>query len=219
MYPPPSDASLLACRACPRLATFIDTARTDHPDWHNAPVPPWGPADARILVVGLAPGLRGANRTGRPFCGDQSGSWVYAALHAHGWAESPDPLRAGGTLRGVRITNAVKCVPPANRPTPDEQRTCRERWFLPELAESPARVLVAFGNVAHDAILGAAGARRAEFPFAHGAEHTIVVGGRSRFLLDCFHPSPLNTQTGRMSRPQFEAVFGRAAILAEESTP
>jgi uracil-DNA glycosylase len=109
----------------------------------------------------------------------------------------------------------VKCVPPANRPTPEEQRTCRARWFLPELTASPARVVVAFGNVAHDAVLAAAGARRSAHPFAHGAEHLLDIAGRPRVLLDCFHPSPLNTQTGRMSRAQFEAVFARAAALAE----
>ena len=208
-----SDA-LLGCDACPRLAAFLAESRAAHGDWHNRPVPPWGPSDARVVFIGLAPGLRGANRTGRPFCGDQSGHWVYAALHAMGWAESPDPLVAGGALVGAQVTNAVKCVPPANKPTPEEQRTCREHWLADELSSASANVFVAFGNVAHAAVLACAGAQKRVHPFAHGAEHLVTLGGRPRTLIDCFHPSPLNTQTGRMTREQFLAVFLRAKELS-----
>jgi uracil-DNA glycosylase family 4 len=208
-------SDLATCTACPRLAAFVAEARAQHPDWHAAPVPPWGPADAAVVCVGLAPGYRGANRTGRPFSGDQSGSWVYGALHAMGWARSADPLEAGGALCGARITNAVKCVPPQNKPTPAEQRTCRERWLRAELVDGPARVFVAFGAVAHDALLGLAGVSRSAHPFTHGAEHRFELGGRPRVLLDSFHPSPLNTQTGRMTRDQFHAVFARAKALVD----
>jgi uracil-DNA glycosylase family 4 len=140
---------------------------------------------------------------------------VYGALHAMGWARSADPLEAGGELCGARITNAVKCVPPQNKPTPEEQRTCRDLWLRAELADGPARVFVAFGAIAHDALLALAGAPRSAHPFAHGAEHRIVLGDRPRVLLDSFHPSPLNTQTGKLSRAQFHAVFTRAKALVD----
>lgn len=211
--------ALVACTACPRLAAYLAEARALHPDWVNLPVLPWGDPDARILIVGFAPGYKGANRTGRPFCGDVSGAWVYAALHRRGWAASPDPAAPGQRLVGIRITNAVKCVPPQNRPTPEEVRSCRTRWLMPELAEDRAPVMIAFGAVAHQAVVDAAGARRAAHPFAHGAEHALVVGGTPRVLLDSFHPSPHNTYTGRMTLEMFDAVFARADALASAAGP
>lgn len=209
--------ALRACTACPRLAAFLAEARALHPDWVNLPVVPWGDPDAAVLIVGFAPGYGGANRTGRPFCGDVSGAWVYGALHRRGWATSPDAEAPEQALLGVRITNAVKCVPPRNRPTPEEVRNCRTRWLVPELEGDRASVLIAFGAVAHQAVVDCAGARRSAHPFAHGAEHALVVGGRPRALLDCFHPSPHNTYTGRMTLEMFDAVFARAAALAADA--
>lgn len=200
---------LSRCTACPRLAAFVAEARAAHPDWHAAPVPPWGDGDGALLVVGLAPGLRGANRTGKPFCGDQSGAWVYGALHRAGWAATPEP---GTTLTGATITNAVKCVPPQNKPTPGEITTCRQLWLREEIASSPASVIVALGRVAWDTLRALAGG---EGPaFAHQVEHRLSLGGRFRWLLGSYHPSPLNTRTGRLSAAAFDAVFTRARALA-----
>ncbi len=203
---------VLACTACPRLAAFLAEARAREPaDWHNRPVAPYGDPAPRVLVVGLAPGYRGANRTGIPFLGDRSGAWLYRALAAAGFATSEAP---GAPLVGARITNAVKCVPPANRPTGAEIRTCRERWLAGEIAVTPARVWLALGGIAHDTLLAAAGVPRRAHPFAHGAEHAL---GGGVMLLDAYHPSPLNTQTGRITRGAFEAVFLRAAALVPEA--
>lgn len=207
--------SLSSCTACPRLASYIAQARLDHPDWYNAPVHAYGDPRAPLLVVGLAPGFRGANRTARPFCGDRSGGWVYQALHACGLAASPDPLLAGGALTGARITNAVKCVPPANRPTGVETRTCRERWLALELAEPTIRVVLSLGGLSHQAVLDTAGFRRKDHAFAHAAEHRL---GQIT-LLDSYHPSPHNTNTGRLSWEQFLGVFQRATFLAGLTPP
>lgn len=197
--------ALSACIACPRLVATREASRLAEPTWHNAPVPPWGPDDAALLVVGLAPGRRGANRTGRPFCGDESGRWVYGALHRAGFATSPEP---GSPLVGATLTNAVRCLPPGNRPTTVEIATCRERWLGPELLASPARVVLALGRVAFASICRLAG--RSDLPFAHGAAAPVAVGGRERLLLASFHPSPLNTRTGRLDAAGFDAVFAAA---------
>jgi uracil-DNA glycosylase family 4 len=210
--------SLLACRRCERLAAFLEGARLEHPDWHCAPVPAWGDPRAKVLIVGLAPGFRGANRTGRPFCGDQSGLWLYRALHELGWAESADPLSAGGRLRGLAITNAVKCVPPENKPTRREIRACAAAWLEPELERSEATVLVALGNVAHASLLDLAEEAPPDARFGHGHHHLLRIGGRARLLLDAYHPSPLNTRTGRLTWEAFLAVL-RAARDAGERSP
>ncbi|MFH1464528.1 MAG: uracil-DNA glycosylase [Pseudomonadota bacterium] len=202
--------ALHTCIACPRLAAFVAEARADHPDWHAAPVPPWGDPRASILILGLAPGYRGANRTGRPFNGDRSGAWVYRAIFEAGLAENPDPTLAGGRLMGARITNAVKCVPPQNKPTGVEIATCRGLWLAGELADPAVRVLVALGGVAHQAVVDSLGLRRAAHPFAHAAEHALP-GGRA--LLDSYHPSPHNSSTGRLSWEAFLGVFQRATAL------
>jgi uracil-DNA glycosylase len=201
---------LFSCTACPRFAAYLAQARIDHPDWHNKPVIAYGDPGAPLLVVGLAPGFRGANRTSRPFCGDRSGGWVYQALHACGLAASADPLEAGGALSGARITNAVKCVPPKNRPTGIETRTCRERWLAPELRDPALRVVLSLGGLSHQAVVDTLGARRKDHPFSHAAEHRIG----SILLLDSYHPSPHNTNTGRLSWEQFLEVFRRAAAAA-----
>jgi len=204
--------TLFSCTACPRLAEFLAEARIAHPDWHNKPVVAYGDPAAPLLVVGLAPGMRGANRTARPFCGDRSGGWVYQALHACGLAESPDPLEAGGALTGARITNAVKCVPPKNRPTGVETRTCRERWLTRELEDPTVRVVLSLGGLSHQAVVDTTGHKRKDHPFAHAAEHRL---GRL-VLIDSYHPSPHNTNTGRLNWEQFLGVFQRAVQLVAQ---
>lgn len=208
---------LEGCRACPRLAAYLDASRAKHPDWHNAPVPAFGDPVARLLVIGLAPGLGGANRHGRPFTGDESGNWLWDALHREGFASLPQGRHRedGLVLKDAVVTNAVKCAPPANKPTAAEIATCR-RWLDADLASFPnVRVVVALGKVAHDAWLARLGVKRAAFPFAHGAVHEA--GGDAPILVDSFHPSPLNTRTGRMSRRAWNAVWKKAARLARES--
>ena len=204
---------LTSCTACPRLAEYIAQARIDHPDWHNAPVAAYGDPTAPLLIVGLAPGFGGASRTSRPFCGDRSGGWVYRALHSCGLAANPEPLQAGGALRGARITNAVKCVPPKNRPTGAETRTCRERWLARELRDPAIEVVISLGGMSHQAVLDTLGARRKDHPFVHGAEHPL--GGV--VLLDSYHPSPHNTNTGRLNWTQFLSVFQRGVALTRST--
>lgn len=200
------------CRRCPRLAGFLDSVRARHPDYHAAPVPPFGAGAAALLIVGLAPGMHGANRSGRPFTGDHAGLLLYETLHRLGLASRPTSVARddGLELFGCRITNAVKCLPPANKPTPAEVRTCR-RWLAAELAEGRPRVILALGRIAHDAVLDALGLRRAAHPFAHGAEHDLGAPGR---LVDSYHCSRYNTQTRRLTPDMFHAVMARAAALA-----
>jgi uracil-DNA glycosylase family 4 len=194
------------CPLCPRLAAFRESQRAAHPEWFNAPVPPFGDASAELLIVGLAPGLRGANRTGRPFTGDYAGALLYATLQKFGMAHGHYDARPddGLALAGVRITNAVRCVPPQNKPEPREIATCR-RFLAAEIAASPSvRAMLALGAIAHDAILGALGLRRTVFRFAHGAVHTLPDG---RLLADSYHCSRLNTNTGKLTVAMFEAAF------------
>lgn len=198
---PPRD-----CALCPRLRAFLDATAAEHPDWHNAPVPAFGGLDARLLVVGLAPGLRGANRTGRPFTGDYAGDLLYPTLIDFGLAagvydQRPDD---GLTMTGARITNAVRCVPPQNKPTPAEQATCRP-FLIDEINAMPnLRVLLALGRIAHDAVLTTLGRRKVDFPFAHGALHRVS----DRLLLaDSYHCSRYNVNTGRLTEAMFHDVF------------
>lgn len=203
--------ALPQCVACPRLAAYLVDARASHPTHHNRPVGPWGDPRGDVLFVGLAPGFEGANRTGRPFCGDSSGARVFQMLNQHGWAPSSEP---GTAVHGACITNAVKCVPPGNQPTPAEIQTCRERWLAPELLAHPASVIVAFGQVAFASVLRVFGEKPSRQKFAHGAEVRLrAAPGARRTLLASFHPSPLNMNTGRLSQPQFEAIFARAGTL------
>lgn len=201
------------CTRCPRLASYLAEAHRRYPEYWCRPVPSFGDPAARILVVGLAPGLHGANRTGRPFTGDYAGILLYATLHELGLATQPvsvaadDPLR----LRGVLISNAAKCAPPENKPTPQEVRRCNA-YLQAELATLPeVRVILALGRIAHDAVLLAAGHKRARFVFGHGAEHAL--DGR-RTLLDSYHCSRYNTQTGRLTAAMFRSVVARAKELA-----
>jgi uracil-DNA glycosylase len=198
------------CPLCPRLVAFRTAQRAAHPEWHNAPVAPFGESDPELLIVGLAPGLRGANRTGRPFTGDHAGELLYATLRKFGLAAGEYAARPddGLELRRARITNAVRCVPPQNRPEPREIAGCRG-FLAAEIAAMPRmRALLALGSIAHDAVLAALGLRRALYPFAHAALHELPGG---RLLADSYHCSRLNTNTGRLTAAMFEAVF--AALL------
>jgi uracil-DNA glycosylase len=210
---PPRD-----CPLCPRLVAFRDAARVAEPTWHNAPVPSFGPPDAPLLIVGLAPGLRGANRTGRPFTGDHAGDLLYETLIDFGLARGvyrADPAD-GLELTGAAITNAVRCVPPENKPTPAEIATCR-RYFEATIDTRPnVRALLALGRIAHDQVLRTLGARLSDHPFAHGAVHAIdrpVGSGRPVLrLYDSYHCSRYNTNTGRLTREMFRAVFAAMAV-------
>jgi len=194
------------CPLCPRLVAFRNAARGKEPGWHNAPVPSFGNRRARLLIVGLAPGLRGANRTGRPFTGDYAGDLLYATLLEFGFAAGTYRARPddGLTLVDCLLTNAVRCVPPENKPTPQEMTTCRP-FLQTLLSELPnLRAIVALGRVAHDTTLSTLGARRAAFPFGHNVRHQPP-GGLA--LFDSFHCSRYNTNTGKLTPEMFRAVF------------
>ncbi len=196
------------CRACPRLASFLDEVRTRHPDYHARPVPPFGDPAPSLLIVGLAPGMHGANRSGRPFTGDFAGILLYATLHKFGYASAAESIAAddGLTLSGCRITNAVKCLPPANKPEPSEIRQCNG-FLATELAALPAHAhILALGQIAHQAVLRALGLKRKDYPFAHGSDYRLPGGRR---LVSSYHCSRYNTQTRRLTREMFEAVFTR----------
>lgn len=197
------------CQLCPRLAAFREANRAAYPDFSNAPAPSFGDENARLLVVGLAPGLKGANRTGRPFTGDYAGDLLYATLARFGFSNDRFDARPddGLELFDCRITNAVRCVPPQNKPIGAEIAACRP--FLRTEIDSLSRleVIVALGGLAHGAILAALGQRRNGWKFAHGAEHEIEVGDRRLILADSYHCSRYNTNTGRLTAAMFEAVF------------
>jgi uracil-DNA glycosylase family 4 len=204
------------CRRCPRLAAFLDAVHVEEPQYYCRPVPPFGDPRARILLVGLAPGMHGANRTGRPFTGDHAGILLYRTLHKFGLASGPESLAAddGLTLKDARITNSVKCLPPANKPLPAEVKECNA-YLRAELEQShSARVILALGAIAHVAVLRAYGLPAAAFRFAHAAEHAL---GAGRVLLDSYHCSRYNTQTRRLTTEMFEAVIGRARDLARHA--
>ncbi|HEY1384514.1 MAG TPA: uracil-DNA glycosylase [Dongiaceae bacterium] len=198
------------CPLCPRLVEFRHAARAKFPDWHNAPVAPFGGADARLLIVGLAPGLQGANRTGRPFTGDYAGTLLYATLKEFGLARGEYEQRPDDTLQLLhcRISNAVKCVPPENKPTPEEIRICN-RFLADEVASLlKLKVVLALGSIAHEAVLVALGQRKSSARFAHGARHELP---RGLVLFDSYHCSRYNTNTGRLTTDMFRAVVGKAA--------
>lgn len=198
----------IECRACPRLARHLEQVRALHPDYHARPVPPFGADTPQLLIVGLAPGMHGANRTGRPFTGDYAGVLLYETLHRYGYADRPDATARddGLKLSRCRITNAVKCLPPQNKPLPDEVRRCNAH-LKAELACLPgSAALLALGGVAHQAVLMALGLRRGEYAFAHGACHALPDG---RALFDSYHCSRYNTQTRRLSAEMFRDVFDK----------
>jgi uracil-DNA glycosylase family 4 len=201
------------CTRCPRLAEFLAEIHGRYPGYWARPVPSFGASDPRILIVGLAPGLHGANRTGRPFTGDYAGILLYRTLYQAGLAtraesvSADDPLR----LKRARIVNSVKCVPPENRPLPDEIRRCNG-YLKAELERlSGVRVVLALGRIAHDAFLLAAGLKRSEFPFGHGREHRL---DETRCLIDSYHCSRYNTSTGVLTPAMFTRVVARACELA-----
>jgi uracil-DNA glycosylase len=203
------------CPLCPRLAHFRRLQRTAFPDWHNAPVPSFGGEDGRLLVVGLAPGLRGANRTGRPFTGDYAGILLYDTLRKFGFARGPYAERAddGLALVDCRITNAVRCVPPENKPEPAEIATCN-RFLAAELTLLPRlQAVLALGSIAHQAVLSALGQRRSAYPFVHGAVHALPGG---LLLADSYHCSRYNTNTGRLTPAMFEAVLAELRRRLDE---
>ncbi|HKS64519.1 MAG TPA: uracil-DNA glycosylase [Xanthobacteraceae bacterium] len=194
------------CRLCPRLAAFRDTNRAQKPDWFNAPVPSFGDRNGRLAIVGLAPGLQGANRTGRPFTGDYAGDLLYATLKEYGFSRGTFDARVddGLTLIDARITNAVHCVPPENKPTPAEINTCRDAYLAQRIPAMPQlRAIVALGRIAHESTLRAMGQRLAAAPFAHGARHTVG----NLALFDSYHCSRYNTNTGVLTTDMFRAVF------------
>jgi uracil-DNA glycosylase family 4 len=196
------------CRACPRLANFLDAVKREHPDYHARPVAPFGDTAPWLLIVGLAPGMHGANRTGRPFTGDHAGILLYDTLHAYGFASQPTSVSAddGLQLHGCRITNAVKCLPPANKPEGAEIRQCNH-FIASEIAALPHDLaLLALGKIAHDAVLMALGLKAGANRFAHGAMHALPGGQR---LYDSYHCSRYNTQTRRLTPDMFRAVFAR----------
>jgi len=195
------------CPKCPRLVAFRQAWRAREPDWFNAPVASFGPIDARLLIVGLAPGLRGANRTGRPFTGDYAGVLLYGTLKDCGFAEGNYAARPddGLTLVDCRITNAVRCVPPENKPTPQEIKICRD-FLTATIAEMPRlAAVVALGRVAHETLLAALSAKGRDYGFAHGGEHAMG----AVTLFDSYHCSRLNTSTGVLTPQMFHEVFDR----------
>jgi uracil-DNA glycosylase len=194
---------LTGCRSCRRLTRHLDRIRLEHPSWHNAPVPAVGPEDAPLLILGLAPGRKGANRTGIPFVGDRSSLWLQARLQESGCVDN------NGKLIHIRISNAVKCLPPGNKPTTQEIKRCVAKWLVPELVHPS--VVLALGTIAHNSVLRAVGEPLSRHPFAHGATHILP----TITMIDCFHPSPLNTQTGRMTTSQFNAVLSRALEMTQ----
>ncbi len=202
------------CARCPRLVRFRAANREQFADWHNRPVPSFGGVGASLLIVGLAPGLRGANRTGRPFTGDFAGDLLYRTLIEFGLATGNYGARAddGLGLAGCRITNAVRCVPPENRPTGAEVAACRSFLAAEISAMGKLRVVLALGTVAHGAVVVALGGRRSEFPFRHGAFRRV---GGGPVMADSYHCSRYNTNTGRLTEPMFRAVFEE--IVAELS--
>jgi uracil-DNA glycosylase family 4 len=205
------------CADCPRLAAFRAANRVDYPEWSNAPVASFGESNARLLIVGLAPGLRGANRTGRPFTGDYAGDLLYRTLLAFGLAGGTYDRRPDDGLKLVdcAIVNAVRCVPPQNKPTPAEIATCR-RYLTPAISALPRlRIMLALGRIAHESTLRALELSLAKFPFTHGARHPLTPAGLS--LFDSYHCSRYNTNTGVLTEAMFREVF--ASIRAELDRP
>lgn len=204
------------CDRCPRLVAFREANRRNWPDWHNAPVPSFLSPDPRLLVVGLAPGLRGANCTGRPFTGDYAGDLLYATLLKFGFATGVYGERADDGLRlvGAAITNAVRCVPPENKPTPAEANACRP-FLVAEMALFPSlRVVLCLGRIAHEAVMKTLGQKASARPFGHGAIHHLPSG---LHVVDSYHCSRYNTSTRRLTPDMFEAVFTDIRRLTDQN--
>jgi uracil-DNA glycosylase family 4 len=206
-HQPPHD-----CLLCPRLAEFRQRNRAEHPDFFNAPVPSFGSLDAPLLIVGLAPGLKGANRTGRPFTGDYAGDLLYGSLARHGLARGTYQAKPddGFELLGVRITNAVRCVPPENKPLPVEIGTCR-KFLVAEIAAMPnLRAILALGGIAHNSVVSTLALKKKDHAFAHGARHR----SGALTILASYHCSRYNTNTGVLTEAMFDAVVAAAKDAA-----
>ena len=203
-----------SCRACPRLAGFLDTVNERYPDYYCRPVPPFGDAEAHFLIVGLAPGMHGANRTGRPFTGDHAGILLFETLHKFGFASHSKSLAADDDLglSNCRITNAVKCLPPDNKPVGAEINTCNAYLANELSALPPSSLVLALGGIAHRAVVKALGGRQADYKFAHAAVHDL---GNIK-MLDSYHCSRYNTNTRRLTTEMFEAVFAQARELLDK---
>ncbi|MDH5650038.1 MAG: uracil-DNA glycosylase, partial [Gammaproteobacteria bacterium] len=204
----------LHCSDCPRLATFLAGVRKRYPDYHSRPVEPFGDNKARLLVVGLAPGMHGANRSGRPFTGDYAGILLYQTLYKYGFASAPESVATddGLKLLNCRITNAVKCLPPENKPTGQEAKTCN-RYLRTELEDLPKNsVVLALGSIAHSSVLRAHDLTLSAHKFAHGAVHRL---NEHRILLDSYHCSRYNTQTRRLTPKMFQTVFQKAREILD----
>ena len=200
------------CLTCPRLASHLSRIRDMYPGYYARPVPPFGDSEARLLIVGLAPGMHGANKTGRPFTGDHAGILLYETLYKHGFASRPQSqsVNDGLVLNDCRITNAVKCLPPGNKPLPAEIVTCNAYLQTDLAGLVPGNVVLALGTVAHDATLRALKLKRSDFRFAHAKHHHLPSG---LHLLDSYHCSRYNTQTKRLSPAMFDTVMQRAKSL------
>ena len=209
----PAGVFNIDCRDCPRLASFLDQVKDRHPDYHCRPVAPFGDRDARLLIVGLAPGMHGANRTGRPFTGDFAGILLYETLHRHGLGSKAASVSAidSLTLTGCRITNAVKCLPPQNKPTTEEIRVCNH-YLSTEIDKMlPAGgVILALGKIAHDSVLRSRGLKLSAYRFRHAAVHEVD----GFTMVDSYHASRYNTQTKRLTEKMFDDVVAQAAKLA-----
>lgn len=202
----------LHCRLCPRLATFLDAVKEQYPSHHARPVAPFGVDDPKLLVVGLAPGLHGANATGRPFTGDHAGILLYKALHQYGFSNQESAVRVGDGLKLIdcRITNAVKCLPPANKPTGDEIHICNQ-FLRAELETlSPGTVILALGMVAHRAVIQALHLQQKDYAFGHG--NTVSLENK-QWLIDSYHCSRYNTQTRRLTEKMFFDIFKKLSGL------
>ena len=209
------------CPLCPRLVAFRDANRRAEPGWHNAPVPSFGPLDAALLVVGLAPGRQGANRTGRPFTGDYAGDLLYRSLARFGFAEGRYERHAGDGLRliDVRITNAVRCVPPENKPTPAEQKTCRSFLAAEIAALTSLKGILALGAIAHNAVLSTLGVRKAPYPFKHGAVYSFESElTKPLTLTDSYHCSRYNLNTGVLNEAMFHQALQTAVMVTRPTS-
>jgi uracil-DNA glycosylase family 4 len=216
--PVPKTEAPRDCPLCPRLVAFRQGLRAQHPDWWNAPVPAFGDRDAWLAIVGLAPGMWGANRTGRPFTGDHAGVLFYRTLLKFGLADGDygEHVDDGLRLNGSVILNSVKCLPPQNKPLPAEVAACRLYYEAAMAQLSKVRVFVALGRIAHDNAVRTAGGRLSASPFAHLAEHVLPDG---RILIDSYHCSRYNQNTGRLTAAMFEAVFARALQISSVNRP
>ncbi len=207
----PNQEFNLECVECPRLAEFLTEVREKHPDYHGRPVAPFGDPNARLLVVGLAPGYHGANATGRPFTGDYAGILLYETLHECGLSTAPESVSAddGLELINCRITNAVKCLPPQNKPIGSEINTCNDYLKTELEGLDEGSVILALGSIAHNAVIKALGLKQKDFKFGHGNEHALP----RATLIDSYHCSRYNTQTKRLTAEMFKDVFKRAKQL------